>query len=85
MHISRRKLERKPSLACRRGRSSGVTVILARAVRLGGDSRPGELSDGYNIKTGVCRLIGSLRQGDTARHDRQRKEIILADVGDTGW
>ena len=26
---------------------------------------------------GVCRLIGSLRQGDTPRHDRQRKEIIL--------
>ena len=39
MHISGRKQRQRPSPACREEEAAGVTVKLARAVRLAGDSR----------------------------------------------
>ena len=50
MHISRRKRE-KAATACRKESAAGVTVRLARAVRLAGDSR--SASTGYNKPDGM--------------------------------
>jgi hypothetical protein len=48
MHISRRKLKKSRCRRAGEDQAAGVTVELARAVRLGGVSRS---ADGYNIKT----------------------------------